>query len=113
MQEHEEAKKTDEHIHEHVHGHEHSHEHGHSQSHAHQHPNAKAVSNRLARAIGHLESVKRMVDRGGRLFSDIDSACSSAFCHQQCRKSHIDGSSQSLHCGCGGRGRSGKNRRIQ
>ena len=59
MQEHEEAKKTDEHIHEHVHGHEHSHEHGHSQSHAHQHPNAKAVSNRLARAIGHLESVKR------------------------------------------------------
>lgn len=64
MQEHEEAKKTDEHIHEHVHGHEHSHEHGHSQSHAHQHPNAKAVSNRLARAIGHLESVKRMVDRG-------------------------------------------------
>ena len=33
-------------------------------SHEHSHPNAKAVSNRLARAIGHLESVKRMVDRG-------------------------------------------------
>ncbi len=32
--------------------------------HAHNHPNAKAVSNRLARAIGHLESVKRMVDDG-------------------------------------------------
>lgn len=30
----------------------------------HHHPNAKAVSNRLAKAIGHLESVKRMVDRG-------------------------------------------------
>lgn len=27
------------------------------------HPNSKAVSNRLARAIGHLEAVKRMVDR--------------------------------------------------
>lgn len=33
-------------------------------SHEHNHPNAKAVSNRLARAIGHLESVKGMVDRG-------------------------------------------------
>ena len=29
---------------------------------AHHHPNARAVSNRLARAIGHLEKVKRMVD---------------------------------------------------
>lgn len=33
-------------------------------SHAHNHPNQKAVSNRLARAIGHLEAVKRMVDNG-------------------------------------------------
>lgn len=31
--------------------------------HGHHHPNSKAVSNRLARAIGHLEAVKRMVDR--------------------------------------------------
>ena len=38
-------------------GHEHEREHGHH------HPNSKAVSNRLARAIGHLEAVKRMVDR--------------------------------------------------
>ena len=46
---------------EHVHedGEGHSHEHGHG----HHHPNSKAVSNRLARAIGHLEAVKRMVDR--------------------------------------------------
>jgi len=36
----------------------------HSHEHKHQHPNAKAVSNRLARAIGHLEAVKRMVDNG-------------------------------------------------
>ena len=32
-------------------------------AHGHYHPNSKAVSNRLARAIGHLEAVKRMVDR--------------------------------------------------
>lgn len=31
---------------------------------SHNHPNAKAVSNRLAKAIGHLEAVKCMVDRG-------------------------------------------------
>ncbi|MCD7981136.1 MAG: metal-sensing transcriptional repressor [Clostridiales bacterium] len=43
-----------------------SHDYDHStpHSHDHNHPNAKAVSNRLARAIGHLESVKRMVDNG-------------------------------------------------
>lgn len=33
-------------------------------SHEHFHPNSKAVSNRLARAIGHLQVVKRMVDQG-------------------------------------------------
>ena len=32
-------------------------------AHGHHHPNSKAVSNRLARAIGHLEAVKRIVDR--------------------------------------------------
>lgn len=46
--------------HEHHHEKEHSHEHHHD----HVHPNAKAVSNRLAKAIGHLEAVKNMVDRG-------------------------------------------------
>lgn len=92
MKEHEEVIKSKEHIHgnrdehgyehphgheysrdhEHSHGHEHSRDHdheyfcdhGHNHDHAHAHPNAKAVSNRLARAIGHLEAVKRMVDRG-------------------------------------------------
>ena len=34
----------------------------HQHSHAHNHPNKKAVVNRLARAIGHLEKVKRMVE---------------------------------------------------
>ena len=45
---------------EHVHGHEHPHPHTHS----HDHTQTKAVVNRLARAIGHLESVKRMVEDG-------------------------------------------------
>lgn len=44
------------------HGHEHSHGHGHN--HAHTHQNTKAVLNRLSRAIGHMESIKRMVEDG-------------------------------------------------
>ncbi len=44
--------------------HEH-HEHGASHGpHGHVHENQKAVVNRLARAIGHLEKVKRMVESG-------------------------------------------------
>lgn len=38
------------------------HEHGHEHGHVHSHASKKAVLNRLARAIGHLESVKRMVE---------------------------------------------------
>lgn len=45
----------------HAHGIEHSHTHG---SHPHVHENTKAVINRLSRAIGHLESVKKMVEDG-------------------------------------------------
>ena len=40
------------------------HAHGISHSHGHVHENQKAVINRLARAIGHLEKVKRMVEVG-------------------------------------------------
>ena len=50
-----------EHTH-HEHTHEHSHEHEHC--HGHTHTNTKAVLNRLSRAIGHLESIKRMVEDG-------------------------------------------------
>ena len=57
-----------EHTHEHSHedGHHHHHEHGHSHGHGHGHvhTNTKAVLNRLSRAIGHLESIKRMVEDG-------------------------------------------------
>ena len=45
----------------------HSHDHGDpctAHSHTHSHQQTKAVINRLSRAIGHLESVKRMVENG-------------------------------------------------
>lgn len=50
--------KTRTHNHDHPHDHEHSHDHGHT------HENTRAVLNRLSRAIGHLQSVKRMVEEG-------------------------------------------------
>lgn len=56
----------DDHSHSHIHGADagpsHGADDGHSHGHGHTHPNAKAVSNRLAKAIGHLEKVKQMVD---------------------------------------------------
>ena len=60
------------HDHEHCHDHDHDHEHDHAylhahgipHSHGHVHENQKAVLNRLSRAIGHLEKVKRMVEEG-------------------------------------------------
>ncbi len=62
----------DEHIDNHDHGHEHngghehthSHEHTHNHEHTHSHTHTKAVLNRLSRSIGHLESVKKMVEDG-------------------------------------------------
>lgn len=54
-------------FHDHGDGHVHSHESegpGHSHGHSHTHTQTKAVINRLSRAIGHLESVKRMVENG-------------------------------------------------
>ena len=50
--------------HDHVHSHDHNHEHHHEHHHGHVHTNTKAVLNRLSRAIGHLESIKRMVEDG-------------------------------------------------
>ena len=49
------------HDHDHHHDHEHMHSHG---AHPHVHENTKAVLNRMARIIGHMESVKRMVEDG-------------------------------------------------
>ena len=47
----------------HLHSHEHAYDHAHG-AHPHVHENTKAVLNRLSRAIGHLESVKKMVENG-------------------------------------------------
>jgi DNA-binding FrmR family transcriptional regulator len=44
--------------------HEHTHAQGISHGHGHVHENQKAVINRLARALGHMEKVKRMVEEG-------------------------------------------------
>ena len=46
------------------HDHAYFHAHGIAHSHGHVHENQKAVVNRLARAIGHLDKVKRMVEEG-------------------------------------------------
>ena len=43
-------------------GSEHTHTHGHD--HAHGHTQTKAVLNRMARLIGHMQSVRRMVEDG-------------------------------------------------
>ena len=42
----------------------HEHTHMHARGTGHVHENQKAVVNRLARAIGHLDKVKRMVEEG-------------------------------------------------
>jgi DNA-binding FrmR family transcriptional regulator len=61
----EEAKHEGEQMHGHVHSHgEHEAHEGHTHSHTHTHQNTKAVLNRLSRAIGHLESIRRMVEDG-------------------------------------------------
>ena len=57
------------HSHEHIHDHAYLHEHGIDHTHTpgphpHIHEHTKAVLNRISRAIGHLESVKKMVENG-------------------------------------------------
>ncbi|MDY3974133.1 MAG: metal-sensing transcriptional repressor [Veillonella caviae] len=53
-----------EHLHYHVHEQASDSNDGHSHGHTHSHTQTKAVLNRLSRIIGHLESVKRMVEQG-------------------------------------------------
>lgn len=50
--------------HDHVHLHMHGGENGHTHKHPHHHENTKYVQNRLARASGHLQHVRAMVDSG-------------------------------------------------
>jgi DNA-binding FrmR family transcriptional regulator len=53
-----------EHAHDNAEAHEHVHVHGHTHSHTHTHDpkDIRKIVNRLSRSIGHLESVKRMVE---------------------------------------------------
>lgn len=52
------------HIHEHDHEHNHDHEHEHEHTHSHTHTQTKAVLNRMARLIGHMQAIRRMVEEG-------------------------------------------------
>ena len=52
------------HVHEHAEGLEHTHSHEIDHTHTHDPKDMKAIVNRLSRATGHLESVKRMVEDG-------------------------------------------------
>lgn len=47
-----------------AHSQDHNHDHPHPHPHPHVHENTKAVVNRLSKAIGHLEAVKKMVEDG-------------------------------------------------
>ena len=65
----EEHHHDDEHEGMHTHDGVHYHSHadskdGHTHSHGHTHANTKQVLNRMNRAIGHMESIKRMVEDG-------------------------------------------------
>ncbi len=46
------------------HAHEHTRAHGGAHPHTHSHEHTQSVVNRLARAIGHLEAVRKMVEDG-------------------------------------------------
>ena len=50
------------HAHEEGHTHEHSHAYGHGHTHSHEH--TRSVLNRMSRAIGHLQYVRKMVEEG-------------------------------------------------
>lgn len=47
-----------------THSHDHMHEHSHSHSHTHDPEEIRKILNRFSRSIGHLESVRKMVERG-------------------------------------------------
>lgn len=53
-----------EHSHSHGNTHDHVHEHDHEHGHVHSHEHTKAVLNRMARLIGHMQSIRRMVEEG-------------------------------------------------
>ena len=64
--EHENTARPETHDHAYMHAHNipHAHDHDSAHSHTHSHEPTKAVLNRLSRAIGHLQSVRTMVEEG-------------------------------------------------
>ena len=59
---HDNMHNHDEHSHDNMHVHDDTHTH--NGSHPHHHENTKAVLNRMSRAIGHMESIKTMIENG-------------------------------------------------
>lgn len=76
----------------------------HGHSHAHTHKETKAVLNRMSKIIGHMESVKSMVEMAG-LQRGVDTAGGSKVGNQQREPGDLKRSYRSLHCGCGARER--------
>ena len=72
-------------------------------SHGHVHENQKAVLNRLSRAIGHLEKVKRMVEEGHELLGGPHPAGGGAFRAGQHRQGDPERPHAPLHGGRGSR----------
>ena len=82
-----------EHIHDHCEescDHAYMHAHGIAHTHGHVHENQKAVLNRLSRAIGHLEKVKRMVESG--------EDCSEVLIQLAAVRSALDNTGNMKHC---------------
>jgi len=76
--------------------HNHAHSHDAANGHGHVHENTQAVLNRLSRAIGHLESVRKMVENG-RDCSEVRCRARSDHKHRQ---GDSAGSYPALHCRC-------------
>ncbi len=52
------------HDHDHDHDHEEGHAHAHGHGHTHSHEHTQSVLNRMSRAIGHLQYVRKMIEEG-------------------------------------------------
>ena len=86
-----------EHNHTHTHVDENGHVYEHSHGHHHSHAQTKAVLNRLSRAQGHLDAVRKMVERGedcAEVLVQLSAVISGP--------RHSQGSHQPLYRGCGG-----------
>ena len=90
-----------EHNHTHTHVDENGHVYEHSHGHHHSHAQTKAVLNRLSRAQGHLDAVRKMVERGEDC-AEVLAAQRGDLRAERHGPRHSQGSHQPLHRGCGG-----------